>query len=280
MKIEAERRRSSLGPSTSQKKRKIEEVWKIGRLEAVENEDVVEDEVPLLLHDEIKTEQPEFQEQVVEMENSESIEKKRMEIEISFKRDENTLLTSENTMLKKEKMELKTEITLMRLENAKLADDAQKLLEKLFKQQKKESKLAKEHKKILDLRLNESKLVQKLQEKLVKQQEEILDLRLNESKLEEKLKIRDEKVDALALQLKTQMHWYKTKMETLSSQHQSTNTENNALIKENEMLKDAIDKMLSVCMSVSQSRIDPAPESCSTSNQLGHQARQNVTYSG
>ena len=277
MKIEAERRRSSLGPSTSHKKRKIEEVWKIGRLEAVENEDVVEDEGPLLLHDEIKTEQPEFQEQVVEMENSESIERKRMEIEISFKRDENTLLTSENTMLKKEKMELKTEITLMRMENA---DDAQKLQEKLFKQQKNELKLAKEHKKILDLRLNESKLVQKLQEKLVKQQEEILDLRLNESKLEEKLKIRDEKVDALALQLKTQMHWYKTKMETLSSQHQSTNTENNALIKENEKLKDAIDKMLSVCMSVSQSRIDPAPESCSTSNQLGHQERQNVTYLG
>ena len=277
MKIEAERRRSSLGPSTSHKKRKIEEVWKIGRLEAVENEDVVEDEGPLLLHDEIKTEQPEFQEQVVEMENSESIERKRMEIEISFKRDENTLLTSENTMLKKEKMELKTEITLMRMENA---DDAQKLQEKLFKQQKNELKLAKEHKKILDLRLNESKLVQKLQEKLLKQQEEILDLRLNESKLEENLKIRDEKVDALALQLKTQMHWYKTKMETLSSQHQSTNTENNALIKENEKLKDAIDKMLSVCMSVSQSRIDPAPESCSTSNQLGHQERQNATYSG
>ena len=274
MKIEAERRRSSLGPH---KKRKIEEVWKIGRLEAVENEDVVEDEGPLLLHDEIKTEQPEFQEQVVEMENSESIERKRMEIEISFKRDENTLLTSENTMLKKEKMELKTEITLMRMENA---DDAQKLQEKLFKQQKNELKLAKEHKKILDLRLNESKLVQKLQEKLVKQQEEILDLRLNESKLEEKLKFRDEKVDALALQLKTQMHWYKTKMETLSSQHQSTNTENNALIKENEKLKDAIDKMLSVCMSVSQSRIDPASESCSTSNQLGHQEGQNATYSG
>ena len=248
LKIEAEteRRRSSFGPSTSHKKRKIEEVWKIGRLEAVENEDVIEEEEPLLLRDEIKTEQPEFQEQVVGMENSESIERKRMEMEISFKRDENTLLTSETTMLKKEKMELQTEITLMRMENAKLTDDVQKLQEKLFKQQKKESKLAKMHKKTLDLRLNESKLVQKLHEKLFKQQEEILDIRLNESKLEDELKIKDEKVEALALQLKTQMHWYKTKLETLSSQHQSTSTENNALSKENEKLKDAIDKMLQI----------------------------------
>ena len=240
----AEKRRSSRGPSTSQKKRKSEAVAR--DLEALEKEDVVEEEVPPL-HDEIKLEQPEFQEQVVEeMESSETIEKKRMEMEISFKRDENTLLTSETTMLKKEKMELQTEITLMRMENAKLTNDVQKLQEKLFKQQKKESKLAKMHKKILDLRLNESKLVQKLHEKLFKQQEEILDIRLNESKLEDELKIKDEKVEALALQLKTQMHWYKTKLETLSSQHQSTSTENNALSKENEKLMDAIDKMLQI----------------------------------
>ena len=51
----AEKRRSSRGPSTSQKKRKSEAVAR--DLEALEKEDVVEEEVPPL-HDEIKLEQP------------------------------------------------------------------------------------------------------------------------------------------------------------------------------------------------------------------------------
>ena len=196
----AEKRRSSSGPSTSHKKRKSElaEAW---NLEAVENEDVVTEEVlqlPLDLNDEIKIEQPELQEQVVEIESSESIEKKRMEMEID-------LLTSEITLLKKEKMELKTEnrklktdITLQRMDNA---DDVQKLQNDA-----------------LDLR-----------DKLFKQQNEIMELKLNESKLNEKLKIKAEKVDELALQLKTEMLNYKTEMETLGNQHKATSIENGKL---------------------------------------------------
>ena len=94
----AKKRRSSRGPTTSYKKRS-EAVAR--DLEALEQEDIVEEEVPPPpLKDEIKTEQPEFQEQVVEeMESSESIEKKRMEMEISFKRNEISLLKSETMML-------------------------------------------------------------------------------------------------------------------------------------------------------------------------------------
>ena len=199
----AEKRRSSRDPSTSQKKRKSEAVAR--DLEALEKEDVVEEEVPPL-HDEIKLEQPEFQEQVVEeMESSETIEKKRMEMEISFKRNENILLTSETAMLKKEKMELKTEITMKRMDNDKLADRVQKLQNHA-----------------LDLR-----------DKLLKQEKEIMDHK-------ERLKIKDEKVDELAVQLKTQMLKYKTELETLNKQLHSTSTEKNALSKENEMLKDGL----------------------------------------
>ena len=63
-------------------------------LEALEQEDVEEEEVPPPpIHDEIKTEEPEYQEQVVEeMESSESIEKRRMKMEISFKQNEISLL--------------------------------------------------------------------------------------------------------------------------------------------------------------------------------------------
>ena len=204
----AEKRRSSRDPSTSQKKRKSEAVAR--DLEALEKEDVVEEEVPPL-HDEIKLEQPEFQEQVVEeMESSETIEKKRMEMEISFKRNENILLTSETAMLKKEKMELKTEITMRRMDNNKLADRVQKLQNDT-----------------LDLR-----------DKLLKQEKEIMDHK-------ERLKIKDEKVDEFAVQLKTQMLKYKTELDTLNKQLHSTSTEKNALSKENEMLKDGLRDMVS-----------------------------------
>ena len=193
----AKKRRSSRGPTTSYKKRN-EAVAR--DLEVLEQENVAEEEVPPPpLKDEIKTEQPEFQEQVVEeMESSESIEKKRMEMEID-------LLTSEITLLKKEKMELKTEnrklktdITLQRMDNA---DDVQKLQNDA-----------------LDLR-----------DKLFKQQNEIMELKLNESKLNEKLKIKAEKVDELALQLKTEMLNYKTEMDTLGNQHKATSIENGKL---------------------------------------------------
>ena len=201
------------------------EAW---NLEAVENEDVVAEEaLQLPLDDEIKIEQPELQEQVVEIESSESIEKKRMEIEIS-------LLTSEITLLKKEKMELKTEnrklktdITLQRMDNA---DDVQKLQNDA-----------------LDLR-----------DKLFKQQNEIMELKLNESKLNEKLKIKAEKVDELALQLKTEMLNYKTEMETLGNQHKATSIENgklkdkiNTISKETEKLKDAIDRIWKIGSTIS-----------------------------
>ena len=217
----AKKRRSSRGPTTSYKKRN-EAVAR--DLEVLEQENVAEEEVPPPpLKDEIKTEQPEFQEQVVEeMESSESIEKKRLEMKISFKRDEISLLKSETMMLKKEKTELKTEITLMRKDNAKLADDVQTLQNSALDMKDK----------LLHAKLDNAKLadyVQKLQN--------------DESNMKERLKIRGEKVDELEVQLKTQMLKHKTELETLSKQLQSTSTENNALSKENGMLKDAIDKI-------------------------------------
>ena len=199
------------------------------------NEDVVAEEVlQLPLDDEIKIEQPELQEQVVEIESSESIAKKRLEMEISFKQNEINLLTSEITLLKKEKMELKTEnrklktdITLQRMDNA---DDVQKLQNDA-----------------LDLR-----------DKLFKQQNEIMELKLNESKLNEKLKIKAEKVDELALQLKTEMLNYKTEKETLGNQHKATSIENgklkdkiNTISKETEKLKDAIDRIWKIGSTIS-----------------------------
>ena len=183
--------------------------------------------MPLDLDDEIKIEQPELQEQVVEIESSESIEKKRMEMEISFKQNEINLLTSEITMLKKEKIELKTDITLQRMDNA---DDVQKLQNDA-----------------LDLK-----------DKLFKQQNEIMELKLNESKLNEKLKIKAEKVDELALQLKTEMLNYKTEKETLGNQHKATSIENgklkdkiNTISKETEKLKDAIDRIWKIGSTIS-----------------------------
>ena len=64
-------------------------------------------------------------------------------------------------------------------------------------------------------------------------------------------KISGEKVDELAGQLKTQMLKYKTELETLSKQLQSTSTENNTLTKKNEMMKDAIDKILVIGHTIS-----------------------------
>ena len=186
--------------------------------------------MPLDLNDEIKIEQPELQEQVVEIESSESIAKKRLEMEISFKQNEINLLTSEITMLKKEKIELKTDITLQRMDNAKLADDVKNLQNDA-----------------LDLR-----------DKLFKQQNEIMELKLNESKLNEKLKIKAEKVDELALQLKTEMLNYKTEKETLGNQHKATSIENgklkdkiNTISKETEKLKDAIDRIWKIGSTIS-----------------------------
>ena len=212
----AERKRSSSGPSTSHKKRKSEWSESFARdLEAVEKEDVVAEEVTQL-DDEIKIEEPEFQEQIVEMESSESIEKTRMEMEMCFKQNQINLLTSEITMLKKEKMELKADITLQKLDVGKLQNDA------------------------LDLK-----------DKLLKQQNEIMDLKLNESRLKEELKTKADKVNELALQLKTEMLKHKTEMETLSNQHKATSIENEKLKEVHEKLKDAFDKIWKIGNSTS-----------------------------
>ena len=110
----------------------------------------------------------------------------------------------------------------MRKDNAKLADDVQTLQNSALDMKDK----------LLHAKLDNAKLadyVQKLQN--------------DESNMKERLKIRGEKVDELEVQLKTQMLKHKTELETLSKQLQSTSTENNALSKENGMLKDAIDKI-------------------------------------
>ena len=125
--------------------------------------------------------------------------------------------------LKKEKMELKTD-------NAKLADDVQTLQNSALDMKEK----------LLNAKLDNAKLadyVQKLQN--------------DESSMKERLKISGEKVDELGFQLKTQMVKYKTELETLSKQLQSTSTENNTLTKENKMMKSTIDKMLLIGSNIS-----------------------------